>query len=193
MNKLISGYHNFQKNEYKKQKIQDLYHQGQKPEHMIVACADSRVDPAIIFDCNPGEIFTVRNVANIIPPYESDDGHHGTSAALEFGINHLKIKHLIILGHSECGGIHSCFDKHTHYDFIRKWMSIIDIDTKDKNEMAKNALHQSFRNALTFPWIKEKHDRGELQIHCMFFDILTCSLKVFNEEKKEYIDFEGES
>src|SRR5215813_8002124 len=85
--------------------MQYLSHYGQTPEMMVVSCCDSRVDPAVILQCDPGDLFVVRNVANIVPPYEKDEAHHGTSAALEFAIRILNVKHLILLGHSQCGGI----------------------------------------------------------------------------------------
>src|SRR5205809_7699132 len=88
-----------------------LSHYGQQPQIMVVACCDSRVDPALILQCDPGELFVVRNVANIVPPYEKDEMHHGTSAALEFGVCHLNVEHIIILGHSQCGGIHALLNK----------------------------------------------------------------------------------
>src|SRR5476651_63061 len=106
--------------------MQYLSHHGQKPEVMVVACCDSRVDPALILQCDPGDLFVVRNVANIIPPYEKDEAHHGTSAALEFGVSFLKVEHLILLGHSQCGGIQALLSSDTNQDdFITNWVSLI--------------------------------------------------------------------
>ena len=104
--KIIQGYRAFRK-KYATGHNSVMRHlaNGQNPEIMVVACCDSRVDPALILQCDPGDLFIVRNVANIVPPYEADERHHGTSAALEFGICYLKVKHLIILGHSQCSGI----------------------------------------------------------------------------------------
>src|SRR3990167_3182742 len=103
--------------------MQHLAYHGQQPDIMIVACCDARVDPALILQCEPGDLFIVRNVANIIPPYEADAGHHGTSAALEFGLCYLNIKHLIILGHSQCGGVTALLnsDNIKQNDFIPRW------------------------------------------------------------------------
>jgi len=106
--------------------MESLALHGQRPHIMIIACCDSRVDPALILQCNPGDLFVVRNVANIIPPYEKDQGHHGVSAALEFGISFLNIAHLIILGHSQCGGIEALL-KNTSFprnDFVSDWVSL---------------------------------------------------------------------
>jgi carbonic anhydrase len=143
----------------------------------VVSCCDSRVDPALILQCDPGDLFVVRNVANIVPPYEKDEAHHGTSAALEFGIRVLQVKQLILLGHSQCGGIQALFNAHqAQNDFINQWVSLIKPKKMDDNhahvdEYAKSALNQSLENCLTFPWIKEKVDQQVLEIHLWFFDV----------------------
>ena len=155
--------------------------QGQKPKIMVVACCDSRVDPALILQCDPGDLFVVRNVANIIPPYEKDDGHHGTSAALEFGIRFLGVSHLIILGHSQCGGIQNLLHKDgiVENDFISNWVSLIEIDSKyhdDVDACAQASLKKSYENCISFPWIKDKVEQNNLWIHTWFFDIKTGKL-----------------
>src|ERR1700738_5159286 len=106
---MLQGYQKFRKKYALGDKsiMEYLSHYGQQPGVMVVACCDSRVDPALILQCDPGDLFVVRNVANIVPPYEIDEAHHGTSAALEFGVRFLGVKHLILLGHSQCGGIHA--------------------------------------------------------------------------------------
>src|SRR6476620_858128 len=126
-----------------------LAYHGQQPDIMIVACCDSRVDPALILQCEPGDLFVVRNVANIIPPYEKDEAHHGTSAALEFGICFLKVEHLILLGHSQCGGIQLLLNSHAGNQnyFISNWVSLIktDVDhSHEPDEYAKLALTHSY-------------------------------------------------
>lgn len=165
--------------------MQYLSRHGQKPHTMVIACCDSRVDPALILQCDPGDLFVVRNVANIVPPYEKDAMHHGTSAALEFGICFLKVKHLTLLGHSQCGGIQALLegnDAKTN-DFISNWVSLIKIDDamdQAPDDYARLALVKSYHNCLTFPWIAEKINKGELKLHLWFFDIkagqlFTCS------------------
>jgi len=161
---------------------------GQSPEVMVVACCDSRVDPALIFQCDPGDLFVVRNVANIVPPFEQDEAHHGTSAALEFGICFLKVKHLILLGHSQCGGIQALVNQQKQQlknDFIHNWVNIIkpskDASVTEVDEQAKLALRQSYKNCLTFPWIKNQVDEGKLMIHRWFFDIKNGELSGFDE------------
>jgi len=171
--------------------MQYLSHYGQQPETMVVACCDSRVDPALILQCDPGDLFVTRNVANIVPPCEKDKNHHGTSAALEFGICFLKVKHLILLGHSQCGGIQALLhsEKLAQDDFITNWMSLVESDKKnihDVDAYAKSALKQSYHNCLTFPWIKEKVEKNELQIHLWFFDIKQGQIFVYSEAKKAY-------
>ncbi len=181
--KILAGYQTFrQKYVTSDQSImQHLHTYGQSPGTMVVACCDSRVDPALLLQCDPGDLFVVRNVANIVPPYEKDEMHHGTSAALEFGIRVLKVQHLILLGHSQCSGIRVLLNKKNadvmnqgHNDFITNWVSIIDhpnCEGEDENEYAKKALHNSYQNCLSFPWIKNAVATGELKIHLWFFDI----------------------
>lgn len=194
-NNLVQGYQRFRE-KYRADKnsvLTELAQYGQSPEVMIVACSDSRVDPAVILQCDPGQLFVVRNVANIIPPYEVDDFHHGTSAALEFGICHLNVKHLIILAHSDCGGARASLDVNFKSDFIRNWVSLIAPKIIDKSisvsEHAQNALHSSYENCLTFPWIVERLNDDKLQIHRWFFDIGEGKIKTFNTEKNNFVDF----
>src|SRR5271168_3131398 len=127
--KMLEGYQSFRKKyaQGDNSVMQYLSNFGQKPQTMVVSCCDSRVDPALILQCDPGDLFVVRNVANIIPPYEKDEAHHGTSAALEFGICFLNVKHLILLGHSQCGGIQVLMEKDPENpnDFISNWVSLI--------------------------------------------------------------------
>ncbi len=177
-NKLLTGYQTFREKYASGDEsiMKKLACHGQHPETMIVACSDSRVDPSIILQADPGDIFTIRNVANIIPPYENDSAHHGTSAALEFGICQLEVKHLIILGHSQCGGIQALMNDNDEIknDFIENWVSIIKKNKCDSNDpltVTKFALTQSFQNAMTFPWIKSRVDDNSLEIHLWYFDI----------------------
>lgn len=172
--------------------MRNLANLGQQPEVMVVACCDSRVDPALLFQCDPGDLFVVRNVANIIPPYENDDSHHGTSAALEFGICFLGVKHLIILGHSQCGGIQALInDQNIHQnDFITNWVSLIrdnDHTHLDSDEQAKRALTQSYHHCLTFPWLKEKIEKKQLDIHMWFFDIKKGQIFAYDSETYQYL------
>ena len=186
--KLLKGYELFRK----KYVLGDqsimhyLSHHGQQPQVMVVACCDSRVDPALILQCDPGDLFVVRNVANIIPPYEKDEAHHGTSAALEFGVRFLKVKHLVLLGHSQCGGIQTlltCKNANEN-DFITNWVSIIDGDcdhTMNVDEYAKLAIKKSYQNCLTFPWVKAQLESKQLAIHQWYFDIKAGQISAYSE------------
>lgn len=190
--KILQGYHQFrQKYVLGDQSVmQYLADHGQNPEIMVVACCDSRVDPALILQCNPGDLFVVRNVANIIPPYEKDNAHHGTSAALEFGVCFLKVKHLILLGHSQCGGISALLNSETmEDDFITNWVSQLKKDKtqySSPDECAQLALKQSFKHCLSFPWIKDKVDDFKLKIHLWFFDIKHGEIFTYSEAKQTY-------
>lgn len=194
-NKVLDGYHNFRKKYAVGDSsiMQYLSYHGQKPEIMVVACCDARVDPALILQCDPGDLFVVRNVANIVPPFEKDEMHHGTSAALEFGIRFLKVKHLILLGHSQCGGIQALLDDaaSSNNDFIYNWVSLIKaIDTNfycNEDDCAKSALHQSYENCLTFPWIKELVAGNNFLIHRWFFDIKSGQIFTYNVAEKNYL------
>lgn len=193
LSKLLNGYQEF-RSKYatgENSVLQQLAEKGQKPQTMIVACCDSRVDPALILQCEPGDLFTVRNVANIIPPYEHDDSHHGTSAALEFGICYLNIKHLIILGHSQCGGIEALLNADTlgQNDFITNWVSAIKLEHKNAIEVdhcVKRAIQVSYRNCFTFPWIKDKVEKNLLAIHQWFFDIKEGKIYAFSSKSEAF-------
>lgn len=172
--------------------MQYLSQFGQQPEIMMVACCDSRVDPALILQCDPGDLFVVRNVANIVPPYENDQGHHGTSAALEFGIRLLEVKHLILLGHSQCGGIQALLAQAAagDNDFISNWVSILKpeaLGSHDVDDCAKHVLKQSRANCLAFPWIKERVAAKTLMIHLWFFDIQTGEIFRYSDEHQTYV------
>ncbi|MGB6975905.1 MAG: carbonic anhydrase [Gammaproteobacteria bacterium] len=191
--KIIQGYRAFRKKyaTVSNSIMHRLAHHGQKPKIMVIACCDSRVDPALILQCDPGDLFIVRNVANIVPPYEADGAHHGTSAALEFGICYLNIKDLIILGHSQCGGINALLNSEQlkQNDFITPWVSLIKTDTtiiQDVNEFAKQALTHSYQNCLTFPWIKERLMNKKLFIHLWFFDIKEGEISAYSFTDAEY-------
>lgn len=164
---------------------------GQEPHVMVVACCDSRVDPALILQCDPGDLFVVRNVANIVPPYEQDEAHHGTSAALEFGIRSLQVKHLVLLGHSQCGGIQALVKPSSKKnDFISNWVSLVKLPNSeqyDVDDYAKCALNESYKNCLTFPWLKEKVLNDQLFIHLWFFDIKTGQIFAYNEDQRNYM------
>lgn len=194
--KIVTGYKKF-RDKYAhgdRSIMQNLSTHGQKPEIMVVACCDSRVDPALVLQCNPGDLFVVRNVANIVPPYEHDMAHHGTSAALEFGIRFLKVKDLILFGHSQCSGIQILLNNPIlgSNDFLSSWVSIIKTDpmpTQDADEYAQIALHKSYDHCMEFPWIQERVRTGDLNIHLWFFDIQEGQIFTYCDEEKKFIPF----
>ena len=200
--KIVEGYEAF-RDKYARGDQSVMYslsRDGQQPEVMVVACCDSRVDPALILQCDPGELFVVRNVANIVPPYEKDAAHHGTSAALEFGICFLKVKHLVLLGHSQCGGIQALVDNKNigPNDFITNWVSLLKDGLnnpipKNIDECAKVSLQRSEKNCLTFPWIKDKVNAGKLEIHLWFFDIKMGQICTYSKLENKYKPLEVSS
>jgi carbonic anhydrase len=178
--------------------MQYLSYYGQQPEIMVVACCDSRVDPALILQCDPGDLFVVRNVANIVPPYEQDEAHHGTSAALEFGVRSLQVKHLILLGHSQCGGIQALINtsQSDQSDFITNWVSVIkheQMNSNDPDDCARLALRQSYENCMSFPWIKERVTNKQLIIHLWFFDIKSGQIFTYSDAQKTYVPLIGDT
>lgn len=192
--KVLQGYRSFRK-KYAlgdNSVMQYLSNYGQQPEIMVISCCDSRVDPALILQCDPGDLFVVRNVANIIPPYEKDEMHHGTSAALEFAICFLKVKHLILLGHSQCGGIQVLLNNSNTYqnDFISSWVSLVKSQhthsCNNADDYAKLALNHSLQNCLTFPWIKERIEQKNLNIHLWFFDVKQGQIFTWCDKEKNY-------
>jgi carbonic anhydrase len=189
--KVLQGYHNFRK-KYAlgdESVMEYLAYYGQKPRIMMVACCDSRVDPALILQCDPGDLFVVRNVANIVPPYEIDKAHHGTSAALEFGVRVLEVENLILLGHSQCGGIQALLENSTtDNDFISNWVSLIKSSNNpsDPDDCAKHALNVSYQNCMTFPWINAAVKEKKLTIRLWYFDIKMGQIFTYSESENTY-------
>lgn len=165
-----------------------LVARGQTPKTLVVSCCDSRVDPALVLDCAPGDLFVIRNVANLVPPAESSsNGHHGTSAALEFGVRNLKVEHIIVFGHAHCGGIQTLIESGDTNDpesYIDDWMHLAESARVEVlQEMPEATLEEkihacelrailvSLRNLVTFPWIRERIENGTLTLHGWYFDI----------------------
>lgn len=176
-----------------------LAESGQRPETMIIACCDSRSAPETIFDASPGELFVHRNVANLIPPFTADDAHHGTSAALEFGVTSLRVRNLVVLGHGRCGGVHAYLsgDPLDHTDFIGPWIGLLapaaDLVADDPTaaSSAEQALEfasirQSIVNLRSFPWIAEGEEKGSIELHGAWFDISTGELLVLDQTSKSF-------
>lgn len=205
MDKLLSGYSRFHKRHLQLNDIdshyQKLLKQDQNPISIVIGCCDSRVDPAIILDCDPGDLFVIRNVANLVPPYENDRHYHGTSAALEFGVCSLNIPNIIILGHSGCGGIRSLLENKPSKKgtFISKWMRLVKIPSlsqmknyphlthAQKEELyGKKSLIGSLKNLMTFPWIKERVEANTLKVHTWYFNLSTGNLEEYDSTSKHF-------
>jgi len=182
---------------------EELATYGQDPEVMIISCCDSRVDPETIFTAMPGEMFVVRNVANLVPPYETGGKYHGVSTAIEFAVMNLRVKHLIIMGHSGCGGIKAALDQsaaiQTEAMFISRWMSMLDearLHVLAAHQMAPSAeklkllelegIKDSIKNLRTFPFVKKEEDKGRLSLHGAYFEIATGTLSVLNHSRGEF-------
>lgn len=185
---LLAGYQRFRNGYYRKKRKQlEKLAQKQSPQTAMISCCDSRVDPGILFDTDPGEIFTIRNVANLVPPCESAGDYHGTSAALEFAVNCLKVRQIVVLGHASCGGIQALMknDSSIHGgSFINNWMQIampakkhvleslagqpLQAQTRACEQMA---IRHSLQNLLTYPWIAERVAEGSLRLIGWYYDL----------------------
>ena len=182
----------------------ELADHGQQPETMIVSCCDSRVDPETIFSAMPGELFVVRNVANLVPPFETGGTYHGISAALEFATLNLRVKNIVVMGHSGCGGIRACVEKtttrQTEAQFITNWMSLLDDGRKRVKERLPDAnadeacaaleweaIRTSLKNLRTFPCIQILEGKGRLSLHGAHFDIATGALTVLNQATDTFV------
>lgn len=187
---LVDGFQRFRSRFFGSDKalFERLARQGQAPKVMVVACCDSRVDPAIITDCDPGDLFVVRNVANLVPPFEEGGGYHGTSAALEFAVRYLRVEHVIVMGHARCGGIAALMANpesgNGAWQFVAPWMSIATqarervvatLPGASSDEQAaaceRMAIGVSLRNLMTFPFVRSAVSAGELTLHGWYFDI----------------------
>lgn len=196
-NDLLAGYQRFKNGYYieNRDKLRRLA-QEQKPKHVLITCCDARMEPALIFDTEPGDLFVVRNVANLVPPFELGGSYHGTSAALEFAITVLEVPEIIVLGHSRCGGIRSLVTesrKLPQDTFIARWMSIVapvaDLADPEKlsdpatfNHCEQAAIGYSLKNLMTYPWIKSRVDEGKLELKGWHYNIFTGGLKQIHDQ-----------
>ena len=185
-----------------RERFEDLAATGQKPEIMVIGCCDSRVSPEVIFDARPGELFVVRNVANLVPPYETGGLYHGTSAALEFAVQALRVKHIVVLGHGRCGGIRAYADEQSQPlspgDFIGKWISLIDPVSKkmgSRNQdsfddyvekLALASIENTLANLMTFPCVNILAGRGKIQLHGAYFDVFSGALRIRDPETGQF-------
>jgi len=189
--RLLDGYKSFLNGRLaqERERYEELAEKGQHPEIMLIGCGDSRVAPETIFDAGPGEMFVVRNIANLVPPCESDveGSYHGTSAAIEFGVNALQVKHIVVMGHASCGGVAAFANKAaplTKRDFIGKWMSQIAPVAErlgppkgDRagwiRQLEWAVVEHSLKNLMTFPAVRQRVESGEMQLHGAYFGVAT--------------------
>ena len=200
---LLDGYRTFrtQRLPTEQSRYRELSERGQSPETMVIGCCNSRVSPEVIFDAGPGELFVMRNIANLVPVYQPDANAHGVSAALEFAVNVLHVKHIVVLGHAQCGGIRAFIDKAAPLspgDFIGKWMAMFIkpgevVEQRDRETMAdfivrieKAAVFRSLENLMTFPFVRSAVERGDMRLHGAYFGVAKGLLFVLDPATKEF-------
>jgi carbonic anhydrase len=205
---LLEGYKRFcaKDSSINRDILKKLAVQGQSPKTLVIACSDSRVDPSIITDSDLGDIFVIRNVANLVPPFEDNyDSYHGTSAAIEFAVNNLQVKNIIVMGHSRCAGIHALLHSTTaptQNSYVQAWMNIAQkakdhvLNQSFKSEEEKiaccerEAIRVSLENLMTFSWVKEKVNQGELTLHGWYFSIFDHCLQILDDQTGTFREFE---
>ena len=201
---LLNGYRNFMDGRYvhERERYRTLAENGQKPQTLVVACCDSRSAPETIFDSPPGDMFVIRNVANMVPPYEPDGHYHSTSAALEFAVQALRVKDIVVMGHGRCGGIKAALDPASEPlspgDFIGRWMHLLkpaaeqiqsnDImtDAERQTALERVSIRNSIKNLRTFPCVRILEERGKLAIHGAWFDISNGELWIMDKETGDF-------
>jgi carbonic anhydrase len=200
---LLEGYRTFtsQRLPTEQTRYRELSERGQAPAVMVIGCCDSRVSPEVIFDAGPGELFVMRNIANLVPVYQPDGGAHGVSAALEYAVSVLRVKHIVVLGHAQCGGIRAFIDDIEPLspgDFIGRWMAmfvkpgetVAQREHESRQEFTtrieKAAVFRSLENLMTFPFVQAAVDGGELLLHGAYFGVAEGSLFVLDPVAKEF-------
>ena len=203
LNRLNAGFRRFRKQWYcEEHNIYEDLLEGQAPHALVIACSDSRVDPALLLDCRPGDLFVIRNVANLVPPYSPDSGYHGVSAALEYAVQHLRVDTIVVMGHSQCGGIaHLMTDTdNERSEFLSTWMLVAQdaraqADAQYSESSAEQreraceqyAIRLSLRNLRSFPWVRSAEAKGELTIHGWSFDLAAGMLFQLDETNGNFM------
>jgi carbonic anhydrase len=207
---LIDGYGAFAAGRLRTEqdRYRELAETGQSPEVMVVGCCDSRCAPEVIFNARPGELFVVRNIGNIVPPYAPDAQAHGVSAALEFGVMALKVKHIVVLGHAQCGGVKAFAENAeplTPGDFIGKWMALM-APAVDKvgergdapmeeylGRLERASVVNSLDNLMTFPRLARLIEGGKIATHGAYFGVATGDLSVLDKASRKFVRVEAAS
>jgi carbonic anhydrase len=202
---LVHGYGRFvsTRDSQETHRFRMLAEQGQSPKHMVISCCDSRVDPTLIFDAKPGELFVVRNVANLVPPFEPHGDYHGTSAALEFAVTGLGVENILVMGHAQCGGVQAFLEgphtAHSNPSFIGQWMSLLNpararVPNSESGQSAEKlrqalefeGIRCSLENLRTFPFVTDAMARGELSLRGAYFSIFDGSLLGMDPENSDF-------
>ncbi|MDR3440886.1 carbonic anhydrase [Telmatospirillum sp.] len=203
MHRLIEGYRQFRETYYpENREMFGQLAQGQSPKTMVICCCDSRVDPTLIFNAHPGEIFTLRNIANLVPPFSPDGNHHSTSAAIEFAVCSLAVEHVVIMGHAQCGGVRALLGAHEG-EFIGPWMRIAEpardaalakVGDADPELLQRTCeqevLKISLANLSQFAWVRKRVEAGQLALHACYFDIEKGELLVLQPESGTFDSLE---
>ena len=201
--KFLSGMKAFQQQHFgKNPELVKTLSGGQTPQALLIGCCDSRVDPALLMDCDLGDLFILRNIANLVPPYLKNDDYHGVSSSLEYAVCYLEVSDIIILGHSECGGIGALMasaEGEDEGEFIGKWVNIAasardkvlqempdESPEKQTRACEREAVLVSLKNLMTFPWVKERVSTGQLSLHGWYYNISTGQLKYYNQLTGEF-------
>jgi carbonic anhydrase len=199
--RLVAGYQTFLQRRLptEQDRFRALAEQGQAPKTMVIGCCDSRVSPEVIFDAGPGELFVVRNVANLVPPYSPDGAYHGVSAALEFAVQALKVNDIVVLGHARCGGIQAYAEQAAPLssgDFIGRWMSLIAPAAASLGGVAggdeyltrleQASLVRTLDNLMTFPYVRARVEAGEMELHAAYFGVASGALSALDRVSGEF-------
>jgi len=204
IHQFIEGFQRFQSKYFAgEDRLYDKLNHGQNPTTLLIGCCDSRVDPALLLDCDPGDIFVVRNVANLVPPCSESEHQHGVSAAIQFAVEALNVHRIIVMGHEKCGGIRALmqgYQPSRALDFIGPWMRIVEpvkqqvlqslsqYPQSEQNRACElGGIIQSLNNLRTFPWISEREARGELALHGWYFDMSNGALLAYSERSDTFL------
>jgi len=207
---LVKGYNDFKNGRYaeESERYRKLAREGQTPQSLVISCCDSRAAPEMIFNSVPGEIFVLRNVANLVPPYTPDGEYRSTSAAVEFAVQGLKVKQIIVLGHGRCGGIKAALDPSgeplSPGDFIGKWMELLTpaadsvagnewmTTTERQTALERISIRYSLENLRTFPYVAALEKKGKLSLHGAWFDISGGELWTLDPETGDFAPTDAE-
>jgi carbonic anhydrase len=204
IHQFIEGFQRFQSKYFAGEKsLYDKLSSGQNPTTLLICCCDSRVDPALLLDCDPGDIFVIRNVANLVPPCNETGNQQGVSAAIQFAVEALRVQRIIVMGHEKCGGIRALmqgYQPSRKIDFIGRWMRIVEPVKQQvlsrlshcsagvQNHACElGAIILSLNNLRSFPWVREREQSGELALHGWYFDMTNGALLAYSDRTDSFL------